>query len=238
LDQYGLQFDTIELNTTYYRIPRPEQVVQWREAVPQSFRFCPKIPQHISHRTDLGLASGQISEFADSMVCFEEKLGPSFLQLSPSFGPERLGLLERFFRIFPVRAVPLAVEFRHPGWFGTAAGDDVFALMADSGISTVITDVAGHREVLHQRLTSGTVLIRFVGNDLHPTDVQRLDEWTERLSQWFAMGLREAFVFLHEPDNLKAPALAAEWLPGAAGKLGVAAKTPRRHGGGTLFDAW
>jgi uncharacterized protein YecE (DUF72 family) len=236
LAQYGLQFGTIELNTTHYRIPRPEQVVQWRGAVPPSFRFCPKIPQRISHSADLGLSSGQIPEFAASMACFEENLGPSFLQLPPGFGPDRWARLERFFRAFPVREVPLAVEFRHPDWFGTSAGDEAFALMAESGISAVITDVAGHREVLHQRLTTGSVLIRFVGNALHPTDLQRLDDWTERLSQWFSQGLREAYLFLHEPDNVQAPELAARWIPRAVERLGVRTQVPRRHTLGTLFD--
>ncbi len=75
-------------------------------------------------------------------------------------------------------------------------------------VSTVITDVAGRRDVLHQRLTTPSVIIRFVGNDLHETDFSRIDEWVEKLKTWFALGLHEVYFFTHEPDNIHAPRLA------------------------------
>jgi uncharacterized protein YecE (DUF72 family) len=238
LSWYGRQFDTIELNTTHYRIPAPEQVAQWRNAVPEGFRFCPKIPQRISHSGDLGVSSGQILQFAESALCFEEKLGPSFLQLPPTFGPERLSALERFLRTFPVTQVPLAVEFRHPDWFAARAGETGFDLLREKGVSTVITDVAGRRDVLHQNLTTGSVLIRFVGNELHPTDIRRADDWNTRLADWFARGLREAFVFVHQPDNRMAPAMAAQWIPRAARTTGTALTVPQRFSSQTLFDGF
>lgn len=230
LGHYGRQFNTIELNTTHYRIPTPAQVAQWRDAVPAAFRFCPKVPQRISHSADLGFSSGQIPLFVESMTHFGEKLGPSFLQLPPTFGPSRAETLDRFMRGFPCGTIPLAVEFRHPDWFSTPEGWAVFDRMAALGVSVVITDVAGRRDVLHQCLTTGSVLLRFVGNELHPTDFERLDAWTERLQTWFALGLREAFVFLHEPDNRMAPELAAHWVPLASKALGISMQAPQRLG--------
>jgi len=55
LHHYARQFSTIELNTTHYRIPTPETVIKWRDTTPADFRFCPKIPQSISHSRDMGL---------------------------------------------------------------------------------------------------------------------------------------------------------------------------------------
>ncbi|MBK8196669.1 MAG: DUF72 domain-containing protein [Lewinellaceae bacterium] len=64
LAQYGKQFNTIEHNTTHYRIPDEATVARWREETPVDFRFCPKIPQTISHARDLGFRAGRLSCFA------------------------------------------------------------------------------------------------------------------------------------------------------------------------------
>ena len=72
----------------------------------------------------------------------------------------------------------------------------------------MITDVAGRRDVCHLRLTSGKTLIRFVGNGLHPSDYERIRDWSNRLTEWTDKGLSEIYFFTHEPDNLLAPDLA------------------------------
>ncbi len=76
-----------------------------------------------------------------------------------------------------------------------------FQLLEDHNISSVITDVAGRRDVCHMRLTNEKVLIRFVGNDLEPSDYTRINDWAERLKKWFDAGLHEAYIFTHEPDK-------------------------------------
>lgn len=86
-----------------------------------------------------------------------------------------------------------------------AAIKDTFHEMLDRGVGTVITDVAGRRDVLHMRLTSPVAFIRFVTNSLHPTDYQRADAWVERLAQWASKGLREVYIFVHSPEELTSP---------------------------------
>jgi uncharacterized protein YecE (DUF72 family) len=209
LSAYTAQFNTIELNTTHYRIPDLETVLRWAAQSPEDFRFCPKIPQTISHSRDLGIHSGQIGAFSAAIAHLDGRLGPCFLQLPPHFGPDQLPILEAFLQKWPV-TLPLAVEFRHPEWFDRPdplgdAGD----LLAAHGTGAVITDVAGRRDVMHMRLTAPFVLIRFVGNSLHPSDFSRIRAWVGRLHEWFEMGLQSAFFFCHEPDNIQAPELAA-----------------------------
>lgn len=209
LGHYGRQFNTIEHNTTHYRIPDLATVARWRDEVPADFRYCPKIPQTISHARDLGLHGREIQVFCDAIRDLDDRLGCCFLQLPPHFGPQYLPVLARFLEVFP-KDVPLAVEVRHPAFFSDAiGGEDFFQLLQAHGVSTVITDVAGRRDVCHQRLTTPRALVRFVGNGLHPTDYTRVADWAERLAQWFALGLREAYFFCHEPDNLLTPDLAA-----------------------------
>ena len=209
LKYYGLQFNTIEHNTTHYRIPDAATVARWAEETPADFRYCPKIPQSISHARDLGVNGGEIALFAHAIRGLGPKLGPCFLQLPPYFSTGDLTRLAQFFRVFP-GDVPLAVEVRHESFFtANSSAEAFFDLLQSRNAATVITDVAGRRDVCHLRLTQPTVLIRFVGNNLHPTDYTRIQSWAQRLSQWFDQGLKAAYFFTHEPDNLLAPDLAA-----------------------------
>ena len=219
LRHYSRQFNTIELNTTHYRIPEPGTIQRWYEESAPDFRFCPKIPQSISHSNNLGLGTELIPLFCDSIQGLAEKLGCCFLQLPPYFDQSRLPQLEKFLQAFP-RHIPLALELRHHSWFeSTQTGDALFELLEHYRISTVITDVAGRRDILHMRLATGTVILRFVGNGLHPTDFSRADSWVKRLTHWYEAGLEELFLFAHEPDNLHAPELAAYFLEKAQQEL-------------------
>jgi len=212
LHHYARQFGTIELNTTHYRIPTLETVTKWRDTVPADFRFCPKIPQSISHSRDMSLNSDNTIRFCENISELGEKLGSCFVQLPPYFGFDRLSLLTKFLEKFP-QNIPLALELRHESWFNDSANfEAVFQMMQGLNISPVITDVAGRRDVLHQRLTNHTVLIRWVGNALHPTDYTRIDAWVQRLKTWFEAGLQQVFFFPHEPDNILAPEIATYFI--------------------------
>ena len=208
LKHYTKQFNTIELNTTHYRIPTKETIAKWKAAATKDFHFCPKIPQTISHSRDLGLSKDQIVVFCEVIQGLEENLGHTFMQLPPYFGYDRLGILERFLDFFPT-TIPLAIEVRHESWFNNPSHlADLANLLEEKNNSLVITDVAGRRDVLHQRLTSPVAMVRFVGNDLDSTDYQRIDDWIQQLKKWFVQGLQSMYIFTHEPDNIKAPELA------------------------------
>ena len=240
LIHYGRQFNTIEHNTTHYRIPDMATVARWREEVPADFRYCPKIPQTISHARDLGLSGREISLFCEAIGELEDRLGCCFMQLPPHFSTQNLPVLARFLDRFPAQ-IPLAVEVRHPSFFqASVAAEDFFQLLHAHRVSTVITDVAGRRDVCHLRLSTPSVLIRFVGNTLHPSDYTRVEDWAARLSDWCARGLQSAYFFCHEPDNLLAPDLAvfaaktfAATIPGAVLRGPVPEPEPPRQG--TLF---
>lgn len=238
LKHYGRQFNTIEHNTTHYRIPDQATVERWRESTPDDFRFCPKIPQSISHSRDLGLTSGEMLIFCEAILALEGKLGVCFMQLPPGFGPRNLPLLQRFLESFSA-AIPLAIEVRHPAFFQAGeASDTYFDLLQQQKVAAVITDVAGRRDVCHMRLTAENTLIRFVGNGLHSSDYSRVEAWAERFKAWFDAGLHSAYFFTHEPDNLLAPELADFCAKTFADKIPhVALRGPKEVGGqqGTLF---
>jgi uncharacterized protein YecE (DUF72 family) len=226
LHHYSRQFNTIEMNTTHYRIPTLADVAKWRRESADDFRFAPKMLQTVSHAKNLGYGTGLTTQFCEAIQGFEEKLGVCFMQMPPYFGFADLGIFEKYLSKFP-KTIPLAIEIRHEEWF---SNDHYFRIFFDMlehyGVSTVITDVAGRRDVLHQRLTTPSVIVRFVGNNLHKTDYTRADEWVLRLKSWFEMGLKEVYFFTHEPDNIQAPHLARYFYEKITENFTVLAKKP------------
>lgn len=225
---YGKQFNTIELNSTHYHIPGLTTIERWRQSVPQGFTFCPKFPQLISHEAELSRSLDMTAAFCEAIAGLEEKLGHSFLQLPPSFGPRQLKDLETFVQYVP-ESVPFCAELRHPDWFtDNVASLELFEVLEKYRVGTVLTDVAGRRDVLHMRLTTPVAMIRFVGNSLHPTDYSRIDAWVERLKQWFDTGLQELYFFIHEPDNITSPDLAVYLIERLNSTCGFHLKLPKK----------
>jgi uncharacterized protein YecE (DUF72 family) len=207
LFHYSRQFNCIELNTTYYRVPSPATIDAWKNSTPAHFKFCPKIPQEISHTRLLENVRDFTYAFCKAMEPLEEKLGTFFLQLPPWFEPDKKELLKKFVKDFPA-GMQLAVEFRNEKWFSDKnALEELFSFFEENNTGTVITDTAGRRDALHLRLTNTTAFIRFTANDLHPTDFPRIDEWTKKIKQWKEDGVETVYFFVHSPTHAQMPRL-------------------------------
>lgn len=208
---YGQQFNCIELNATHYRVPDLRTVQRWAEAVPDGFKFCPKIHQDISHSENLMECIPELHAFYKIVSDFGGKLGTCFLQLPPHFESRNLRLLLEFLDNSPIN--DLALELRHESWFtDTASLNALCNYLFRNNLSLNMTDVAGRRDVLHQRLTNKTAFIRFVGNNLHPSDFVRLDAWVQRLSSWIEKGLETIYFLIHTPDKSLTPELAIYFI--------------------------
>lgn len=211
LDEYLKHFNSIELNATYYQIPKREQVITWRkkaEAEGLDFKFCPKISKAISHIKRLKGAEDATSQFLESIVEFGHYLGPCFLQLNESFSPASLQILSDYLESLP-RDFNLFLEVRHPAWFSDIqARTALFEMLRFKNIGAVITDASGRRDCLHMELPTPHAFIRFVGNGLHESDFRRVDEWIDRIKRWKDNGLQSAYFFLHQHDEKDTPVLA------------------------------
>jgi len=203
---YGQQFNCIELNTTHYRIPQEHTVLHWKESVPDDFKFCPKIPQSISHNRNINRCKDELHLFSQRISLFGNKLGTTFLQLPPAFEIRYLPILTEFLENCPIR--DLAIELRHESWFShKEALKDLSNFLYKKEFAFNITDVAGRRDVLHQRLTNKTAFIRFVANNLHPTDFSRMEAWAVRISHWIESGAEQIYFLMHTPDKSLTPEL-------------------------------
>ena len=234
---YGKQFNTIELNATHYRVPDKETVKRWTDAVPEGFKFCPKVHESISHTQNITQSVEQAQHFNDTIQAFGNKLGTSFLQLPPTFNTKGLNYLLEFLDVNPIRK--LAIELRHESWF--EEGNEELKILSNylykNNIALVITDVAGRRDVLHQRLTNKTAFIRFVANDLHATDYTRMNEWVQRISEWIQQGLEEFYFFMHSPDKGLTPELAVYFINRINKVAGLKMKAPKiKTDEGTQLD--
>jgi len=224
---YGKQFNTIELNATHYRVPDKETVKRWADAVPEGFKFCPKVHESISHTQNITQSIELAQNFNDTIQVFGNKLGTSFLQLPPSFNTKGLNYLLDFLDRNPIRK--LAIELRHESWFeeGKEELKTLCNYFYKNNISLVITDVSGRRDVLHQRLTNKTAFIRFVANDLHPTDYIRMNEWVQRINEWIQQGLEEFYFFMHSPDKGLTADLAVYFINRINKVAGLKMKVPK-----------
>ena len=211
LRHYSKQFGTIEFNSTHYRVPTQDMVARWKDLAAPGFTFCPKVPQSISHFQHLQGPGSSTQEFVDAIHGLDEFLGPVFLQMPERTRPSHCDVMWRNFRDWSGR-VPLHLELRHPDFFlGTSEVDDFYSALQELGQGTVITDVAGRRDVLHMRLTNPVLVLRFVGNGLHSSDYSRVDAWTRRLKQWIDLGLQEAYLFIHQPEMKQVPEYTRYW---------------------------
>ncbi len=227
LKEYCKQFNSIEVNATHYQIPKEETIEKWKEAATQGFKFCPKFPQIISHRNDFDSRDEWVDLFLSSIYQLDEFLGINFIQFPPFFKTDKLEKLNRFLQKLP-RDLDFAIEFRHDSWFENEnIKKEWFELFASYNISPVITDTAGRRDVLHQMLTNNKAFIRFTGNNLHPTDYQRIDDWVFHLKDWLSKGVSEIFFFMHEPEKHLCADIATYLISQFEDKNNFGLKAPR-----------
>src|SRR5262249_49921343 len=116
LGYYSTQFNSIELNATFYRLFPPATFEKWYQTVPQNFRFFPKPEQSISHFQRLKDVNEIVQRNVDNMSRLQEKLEVIFLQLHDNFAPKDFDRVAAFAENWTYD-VPLAIEFRHTNWY-------------------------------------------------------------------------------------------------------------------------
>ena len=225
LAYYSSQFNSIELNATFYNLFPKEQFRKWHKKTSNNFKFFPKLSRQISHDYQLDSNAIEYSKyFIENVSELNEKLGGVFLQLHEDFSPKHFNNLENYIIKWP-KQVPLSVEFRHTNWFNTSISKDLSILLNENKITTIITDTAGRRDLLHMNLTTPKAFIRFVGAN-HKTDYSRIDEWVNRLINWKNNGVEEISFFLHQNIEIESVKLAAYLIKKINQQLTTTYKAP------------
>lgn len=235
LAYYATQFNSIELNATFYRLFPPTQFSAWAKKVPDGFTFFPKIGQDISHWARLKNVDTLVDDQAHAMQHLGDRLGGAFLQMNENFSPKDIDRVEPFLKSWP-KDIPLAVEFRHTDWYNSEAiASQLYAMLEKHRAANVITDTAGRRDLLHMRLTTPSAFVRYVGANDPKSDRKRLDDWLKRLKTWTELGIEEINFFVHQNHEKESPLLAAEFIRKLNKALGLKLKVPATLDG-ELFE--
>ena len=227
LAYYSTQFNSIELNATFYRIFPAEQYEKWYDKTPEGFKFFPKITNEVSHLRRLNdKVYETVDRYLEVTSLLKEKLGTIFLQMHNNFGPKNWDRVVRFVEYWP-KEFPLAIEFRHTDWFNDKkVSQELYHLLQENNITNVLVDTAGRRDLMHMRLTNNEAFIRYVGAN-HPTDYDRLEDWIARIAQWKSMGLNNFHFFVHQNLELEAPLLSAQFIKSLNDEFDAKLKVPQ-----------
>ncbi len=237
LTYYSRQFNSIELNATFYKMPDWQQIETWKNKTPENFKFFPKITDLITHYRRLINVEEPIQNFCNAVSNFDEKLGMAFMQLHDNFSPKDFDRLKSVLEMFP-KEIPLAVEVRNKEWFSNEQiSNDYFSLLENLSTANIIVDTAGRRDMLHMRLTSPVAFVRYVGSN-HSSDTERLDDWVKRIRKWKENGLKKLYFFIHQNLEVESPLLAAHFIQKLNDELNISLKIPNKPGGEnlTLFN--
>lgn len=226
LTYYATQFNSIELNATFYGMPNAAQVSSWREKTPENFKFFPKLTNTISHFKRLINVNEPIMQYCDAISHFEHKLGMAFLQLHDNFKPKDFERLATVLKEFP-KVIPLAVEVRNAEWFADSLISNQFTkLFEENKVANIIVDTAGRRDMLHMQLTTPIAFIRFVGANVDDIDQKRLDDWVKRITLWKEQGLERLYFFVHQNVELSSPLFSAYFIERLNAAIGTTLKAP------------
>lgn len=238
LDEYVHHYNSIELNATHYQVYGPDTIRKWgakAKARGADFKFCPKVPQAISHYSQLTNAGELTTSFLEGVLAFEEQLGPIFLQVSDKFSPNRKEQLFRYLASLP-KDLQFFLEVRHPQWFSDEGiWLELLQTLQKLKVGIIITDTSGRRDCAHMHLTTPKAFIRFVGNSLHPTDYTRIDDWVNRIHYWLQHGLKELYFFMHMHDEAYSPELSVYLVDKIKDVCGIEVERPKFVSNNTLF---
>jgi len=219
LTYYATQFNSIELNATFYRIFPIATVEKWHQKTSPNFKFFPKINQSISQFNRLQNCSVELNQYLDSIAHLQEKLGTIFLQMHPTFAPNKFDALADFIQQWP-KGFPLAIELRHTDWYNDGIiTNELYSLFEENNISNIIVDTAGRRDLLHMKLTNKDAFIRYNGTN-HESDYSRLDNWFDRINLWIKNGLENLYFFVHQNLETESPLLSKYFIEKFNNELG------------------
>ncbi len=180
---YAERFNTVEINSTFYRLPQPAAVTDWRKHTPDDFRFACKASRFITHMKKLKNPRTSTKRFFETVKRLGTKLGPILFQVPPRFRPDT-GRLEAFLHAVP-RKRSYAFEFRDPRWHTEA----VCEVLAAHDAAFCQYELAGFQTP--PLVTARLIYIRLHGPDgayAGSYGERALKSWAERISNWSKQG--------------------------------------------------
>ncbi len=199
LPYYAERFRTVEVNNTFYRMPKETVLAAWAEAVPPDFRFVLKASQRITHYQRLKDDSyDSLAYLLRGASLLGDRLGPILFQLPPNLKKD-IDRLSRFLEHMP-EGTRAAFEFRHPSWLE----DDVMDVLRSRNLALCIANTEEEETPLHATASYGYLRLR-----KEAYGPGELESWAERIR---AQDWSDVFVFFKHEDEGTGPKLARRFL--------------------------
>jgi uncharacterized protein YecE (DUF72 family) len=196
---YAKEFDTVEINNSFYRLPPAVTFAKWREQAPRRFVYAVKASRFLTHMKKLKDPEEPLARFFDGAAQLGPHLGPVLYQLPPGWRLD-IDRFEHFLRALP-KGRRHTVEFREPSWYD----ERVYALLRRHKVALCLHDMQGSATA---RLIVGPfVYVRFHHGTAkyggrYPDD--RLDEWADWLAERAGDGL-DVFAYFNNDTGGHAP---------------------------------
>ena len=200
---YGERLRTVEINNTFYRLPKAEVLEAWADEVPVNFKFVLKASQRITHMRRLKDSEDLVAYLFKAAGALKERLGPMLFQLPPFFHKDAPRLTD-FLRLLPEDR-RVAFEFRHQSWFDS----EIFELLRAHKAVLCIAEAENDLEIPFES-TADWGYLRLRRPDYSDAE---LKAWVKRVLQqkW-----KDAFIFFKHEEAGKGPAMAKRFLELAA----------------------
>lgn len=204
LNYYAGQFNSVEINNTFYGLPNPTAVKVWHDQTPDDFTFAVKMSRYVSHMKHLHMddqGRDALARFFTAITPLESKLGVVLTQLPASFKRNDAVLREYLEAMVQSTDAKLAMEFRHESWFC----DEVFAILRKYNTANVWNSAPADRMAMSLEQTADFVYARLHGTPfLYYSKYSDADlaEWATRIKP-----ARQAYVYfdntarVHAIDN-------------------------------------
>ena len=199
LRYYSERFRTVEINSTFFAMPKVSVLEKWADEVSASFRFAFKAPRQITHLLWLQDKDKLLATLFEAVGTLRERLGPMLFGLPPT-AKKDVPRLRAFLALMPSQQ-RVAFEFRHPSWFD----DEVIGLLRDRRVALCIADADDNLEVPFVATTDwGYLRLRRLDYD----DVA-LKTWAKRIED---QAWRDTFVFFKHEEQGNGPRLAQRMI--------------------------
>lgn len=213
LAYYAKQFGSVEVDSTFYRIPRAQTVTEWKQQTPEDFMFSLKFPQVITHVKMLKDCREETKVFLEHVGLLGEKLGALLLQFPPMFRQQHVPLLKDFLELLP-KGYRYAVEVRNKSLLNA----DFYRLLRDNNVALAWVDSPSMP--LTDEVTADFVYVRWEGDRKKVTGtlgktegdkIVQIQEWADRLKPLLVKGT-EFFGYFSKHYSGYPPSDANEFL--------------------------
>jgi uncharacterized protein YecE (DUF72 family) len=198
LSYYADRLPAVEINNTFYRMPKAGVLESWAERTPESFRFVLKASRRITHFKRLNDVDEDVRYFLETAGTLGARLGAVLFQLPPNFKAD----LERLAAFLDLLGAPerTAFEFRHPSWIA----EDVAGLLAERGAALVTADTDEEAGEITRTGPLGYLRLRRTN---YPDE--QLADWGTRVRD---AGWADAYVFFKHEDEAAGPRMAQKFM--------------------------